>query len=336
MPTPLSVIDAFEFAPPQTYGDLTMVPLLARADREAGYLTLDEAVQTGRFRVTEVSEAGNVPELRVVNDLDVPVLLLDGEELVGAKQNRIVNLTILVPAKTGLTIPVSCVEAGRWRPVSPEFHGSDRAQFAEGRARKAQQVSMSMSMGEAPRSDQSEVWSLIAHRVEMSGVESPTGAMADVFDAHAVDIDGYVRGLTAIERQAGAAFAIRNRFVGIELFDASATLSRVLPKIIRSYAFDAAVAPSPAAAAQASENLGPDQVIDWMRRLGDLKSDAHDAVGVGEDLRWNGNTRTAAALMWGDRMIHFVGFALDSANEGAGPSARMQSASWRRRQQRGH
>jgi hypothetical protein len=40
--------------------------------------------------------------------------LLDGEELIGAKQNRALNLTILAPAKQVIVIPVSCVEAGRW------------------------------------------------------------------------------------------------------------------------------------------------------------------------------------------------------------------------------
>jgi ARG and Rhodanese-Phosphatase-superfamily-associated Protein domain len=88
--------------------ELTMFPLIAREPREPHYATLSEAVAAGRARVTEISDAGSVPELRIVNDGDLPVLIIDGEELVGAKQNRIVNLTILVPAKTTLTIPVSC------------------------------------------------------------------------------------------------------------------------------------------------------------------------------------------------------------------------------------
>jgi hypothetical protein len=41
-------------------------------------------------------------------------LLLDGEQLVGAKQNRIPNMIVLVAAQTEVTIPVSCVEQGRW------------------------------------------------------------------------------------------------------------------------------------------------------------------------------------------------------------------------------
>jgi hypothetical protein len=62
-----------------------------------------------RARVTDVSEAGSVPFLTVANRADRPLLLLDGEELIGAMQNRILNTTVLMDAHTEVTIPVSCV-----------------------------------------------------------------------------------------------------------------------------------------------------------------------------------------------------------------------------------
>lgn len=77
------------------------------------WLTLAEAGD--RVRTTEVDDEGSVPELRVANLGDLPLLLLDGEQLVGAKQNRILNMTVLVAAHSEVTIPVSCVEQGRWR-----------------------------------------------------------------------------------------------------------------------------------------------------------------------------------------------------------------------------
>ena len=125
---------------PMRFAGLTMIPLLAREDTEPGYLTLDDALAGGAFRVSERSETGRVPELLVVNDTGHSVFVLDGEELVGAKQNRIVNLTILVPAKSRLTVPVSCVEAGRWRHQSQNFSTAKRAYYASGRAMKARHV----------------------------------------------------------------------------------------------------------------------------------------------------------------------------------------------------
>ena len=68
-------------------------------------------------------QAGSVPFLKVANRADRPLLPLDGEELLGAKQNRILNTTVRVAAHTEVTIPVSCVEQGRWgyrgRQLSP-------------------------------------------------------------------------------------------------------------------------------------------------------------------------------------------------------------------------
>jgi hypothetical protein len=100
---------------PLSYGGLSMIPLMREQSTPVGpdYSILRDALALGVVRITEVSAAGSVPQLAVVNSGDRPVLLVDGEELIGAKQNRIVNLTILVPARHTLPIPVSCVEQGR-------------------------------------------------------------------------------------------------------------------------------------------------------------------------------------------------------------------------------
>ena len=107
------------------------------------------------LRIRETSESGSVPELAVENPLAERVLLYDGEELVGAKQNRILNVSVLVEAKSTLTIPVSCVEQGRWRHVSPEFEGGGSISHAQLRRRKAEtQAAQPLARGVA----QSEVW----------------------------------------------------------------------------------------------------------------------------------------------------------------------------------
>lgn len=112
---------------PMVSGRLTLYPLIKEHSSNPDYLTLDEALAAGFAKVTEVSEAGSVPELLFRNEGDKPVLLLDGEELVGAKQNRILNLTILAPARAEIKIPVSCVEQNRWGYRARDFRTSDRA-----------------------------------------------------------------------------------------------------------------------------------------------------------------------------------------------------------------
>ena len=114
--------------------NLTVFPLFSSHVRTADYLTLDEALEQKCSVVTEVSEGGSVPELRFVNSGNRRVFLLDGEQLIGAKQNRILNLSILVAAGKTIIIPVSCVEAGRWRHRTSQFSSAESVHYAEGRA----------------------------------------------------------------------------------------------------------------------------------------------------------------------------------------------------------
>src|SRR5258708_33063243 len=102
---------------------LILFPLMRRSApvQPLDYLLVEDGIAQGKVRVTELHAGGSVPELRLENNADLPVLLVDGEELVGAKQNRVLNLTILAPAKHTTVIPVSCVEAGGWRVDSADL-----------------------------------------------------------------------------------------------------------------------------------------------------------------------------------------------------------------------
>ena len=94
-----SFLSSLTIGSPTTANALSVYPLLRSSAEAPFYDTLSDAVRAGTLHITEVSAAGSVPELRVVNDGKRPVLIIDGEELIGAKQNRIVNLTVLVPSR---------------------------------------------------------------------------------------------------------------------------------------------------------------------------------------------------------------------------------------------
>ncbi len=79
----------------------------------------------GHIEVKELTEGGNVNTIHINNKGEVPVLILDGEEIQGAKQNRMVNATIMLFPVQETEVPVSCVEQGRWRYDSPVFDKSE-------------------------------------------------------------------------------------------------------------------------------------------------------------------------------------------------------------------
>lgn len=289
---------------PVNYGGLTVFPLFREnsAPGELGYTLLEEAVACGTARVTEVDAGGSVPQLRFENLGDKPVLLLDGEELVGAKQNRVVNLTILAPPKQVVVIPVSCVEAGRWEAKTEDFRPAEHVMYSRARAAKAAQVSLSMVAGDDRQADQSAIWNEIALKSQRMGAHSATGAMKAIYDASGGAIDEYLRAFVWTERQAGLIFSIGPENMGLDLMDHPHAMRAVLPKLVRSYALDAIEAPQSAPATT-------DAAKEFIRRIGRAEPLTRPAVGIGEDLRLNGDGISGAALWAEQRYVHICAFS---------------------------
>jgi hypothetical protein len=288
-----------------TSGRLTMSPLFAAHAASTSYLTLDEALASGAAEVGEVSEQGQVPELLFRNRGAKPVLLLDGEELIGAKQNRVLNLSILAPADAEIRIPVSCVEARRWGYRSRGFRSSDRAHHARGRAAKLRQVSETMSSSGGRSSDQHAVWDELARTSEGFGIRSETAAMSDIFEQRRASIDDHVARLTPQARQVGAIFAVDGKIVGMDLFADPAICAKLMPKLVRSYALGAI-----------GENRSTDHskpffkdVPELLNSLGLQEPQRFPAVGLGEDWRIQGDHIQAAAIVLDGRAVHLCAFA---------------------------
>jgi len=301
-----SILSDLKVGEETTCRNLTMFPLLNGEAGEPDYLLLDEALAQGRVRVTEISEGGSVPEIRLTNEADRPVLLLDGEELVGAKQNRVLNLTILAPAGKTIVIPVSCVEAGRWHRSSADFFSSPQVHYSAGRARKMASVSESLLHEGRRSSDQAEVWADIAEKAERMRSSSPTEAMSAIFEHHTSRIGEYAKAFSAREGQIGALFAINGEVVGLDLFDSAATLRKFLPKLVRSYALDAIDAETERAGAHSKKEAGI-----FLKAVAGAEVQSFPAVGEGEDLRLSGEHLAGGALAARGRVVHLCAFRLE-------------------------
>lgn len=297
-----SIAQSLEIGRPVTAGNLTMFPLLAGEETPAAYATLDEGLASGFFKVTEVSESGSVPELTVVNDGPTPVLLLDGEELIGAKQNRIVNLTILVPPKTRLRLPVSCVEAGRWVHRSRAFAAAGRTHYAAGRASKVAQVSYCMEQSGERQADQGAIWDDIDRKAMRMAARSETQAAAAMYDKSRAQLDELQRSLEPLPKQVGAVFSIDDVIAGLELFDAAATWRKSMRKIVESYGLDALDH-----IAQKSSRARRDPAR-FLASVAKAQAKTFPAIGLGADVRLQGPRLTGAALVVDERVVHALAF----------------------------
>jgi hypothetical protein len=298
-----TIAEALEIGAPVGVANLVMFPLLAREESPAGYATLDEALAAGTVRVTEVSESGRVPELTIVNDGPTPVLVLDGEELVGAKQNRIVNLTILVPPHARLPLPVSCVEAGRWAHRSRSFAAAGRTHYAAGRAMKMMHVSEAMRSTGERHADQGAIWHDIDAKAARMAAHSPTHAAAEMYDKARSELDAFQSQLQTLPQQVGAVFAINGAIAGLELFDSSATWRKSMRKIVESYGLEAL---DRRGAAPSHRKIAPER---FLASASDAAVEKFPAVGMGEDLRLKAAHLEGAALALEDRLVHLLAFA---------------------------
>jgi hypothetical protein len=105
---------------PQHHENLTIFPVLVEAERDLPYGLMAEALAMGILTIRE-KDGGEFPTLIATNTGIQGILILDGEQLIGAKQNRMTNRSIILPPNSITEIPVSCMEQGRWHFVGHEF-----------------------------------------------------------------------------------------------------------------------------------------------------------------------------------------------------------------------
>ena len=320
-------LEVTEIGPGQAYKNLAVYPLLSAAASTLDYLTLDEALPAGLVEITEIDPGGSVPELKLLNKSARRVLILDGEELVGAKQNRIVNTTILVEAEAVTILPVSCVEAGRWSYRTERFGHEERLMSARMRAMKSGQVHESVRASRQYRSDQGAIWHEIEEHARRRGAESPSMAMSEIYEKERPGLDEYVSRFQPLDGQVGALFAINGKVVGLDSFDKPETLSRVFRKLVTSYALDAIDWLKPEEEHPAKEA----GAAEFLRQVPACSAEAYPSVALGTDWRLASDKATGFALLVDEQVVHLSVFARQNGGRGAGAHPGMRRFSSRRR-----
>lgn len=287
---------------------LSVFPLFDGSSAPVEYTLADAGIASGAVSVEEVSEGGSVPDLLVENKGDVRVLFLEGEELVGAKQNRILNTSVLIAAHSKTKIPVSCVEQGRWRYRSRRFGSSGSHSSSKLRYFLKRSVTQSVMAKRGHRSDQGKVWEEVARQQSALGAASATHAMADTFEAHEDKVTDFRAKLQYVAGACGLAVAVGDKIVAVDLFDKPTTCRKVWDRLLSGYVLDALeveLEPHPA-----DSNVGPRQVgtSDVERLLGAASAmpwHKADPVGEGDEYRANqGDDVHASALTLDSSPVH--------------------------------
>lgn len=291
-PSALSFVTTLEVLDALSVEGLQVFPLRGGIDRLPEYALLEELLDDGSAEVTEVDAFGQVPEVLVKNHALVDALILDGTELRGAKQNRMVNISIIVAAGSEAAIPVSCVEQGRWHHRSVRFASTKRTVGSRLRRVKAMMVAEGLRRSERPSTDQARVWRDVSEYLQAAKVESVTEALDDVFVRHEKRIDELCRDVPAPHTH-GALVAFDGEFLGLDVFDTTATFSKAWPTLLRGYAMDLLLAKVPS-----SRTVSREDATRWIQDVAtEATLNSHEVPGSGtylalESVRFAGGIAT--------------------------------------------
>ena len=287
------------------FKNLSIVPLFFNNTSTLNYISLKKGLEQQLVEITEVSEGGSVPTLKVINNAKQPLFILDGEELLGAKQNRIVNTSMLLAAKSNFQVPVSCTERGRWRYNSRSFSDSGVVMSSKARYSKSKRIYANLMQKRGYNAEQGEVWNDIEHMHAKYETFSGTRAMKDAFVQKEGDIKDYLAAFPLQLYQNGMIVFQNGKLVGGEFISNPDVYTDLHEKLIKSFAIEAMHEKTEIQTnnfdlqKEASQNL---------YLLKEATATEHQPIGLGKDIRLETSSNKASALEYEGEVVHISFF----------------------------
>jgi hypothetical protein len=141
----------------------------------------DNLFDKGLAKAEEVTAEGIVSKVKIINDSENLLFISDGEAIVGAKQNRIAERSVIIKDQSDAVVPVYCVERGRWG-----YRDRENARFAKSefslsprtRDKKAEFLKNSHN-----QSTQNMVWQDIDEFSQKVNYSSETSDLGDILNS---------------------------------------------------------------------------------------------------------------------------------------------------------
>jgi hypothetical protein len=210
--------------------NLRVYPIQAENSNGLSLATVEQTLSAGQGEFRELKDPA-IDEIVFINRGDEPVLMLDGEEIMGALQNRIIASSTIAEPRSDSRIPVVCAEEGRWDEIGKFKTGNYSYPSLRALLTKSRQA----------RSDvQKKIWQEIDRKISVTKTHSATSSMHDIFDNLSDEIDRYVEDFHSLGQGTIGIIGIAgNRILGCDIFHDLKIYRKVEKKLIKSYALDA-------------------------------------------------------------------------------------------------
>src|SRR6056297_3367450 len=140
----------------QQIANIAIVQFETLTDDGFGFLPAGPAIEAGDLVIKELDHSGDVSNLLAINNTGNHYLLTDMDLLKGARQNRVVNISVLVMPHEQRKINVSCVERARWTNDSQQFKPVKRSMETSFRTKKIE--ALKRDQKEKTNQTQLDVW----------------------------------------------------------------------------------------------------------------------------------------------------------------------------------
>ncbi len=259
-------------------------------------------LEEGEFSIRET----NPPRVDAVifeNLSNLPVLVLDGEELLGARQNRISNTSVWLEPGRLYKLPVSCVEERRWEgglsftPGNTVLNPSLRRILCSG-------VSKSLAENKGYKSDQHSLWKSIRYTLSTLRVSSRTLSVHDAYESLRSDIERYMSEAEELKGEFSGFIIETPDLIALDLFGSKEVLSKVFKKLIGSYLIEGFLARGRSPSISIRRMKG---VISSLSQLDARRYPA--AAGLGVEIRFGDGVKLLGkALLVRNELVHLSVF----------------------------
>lgn len=298
----------------QKHKRMSVVQFAAFPANTFDYISGPRAVKDDLIQVKEVSQAGSVNNLYLFNLSDRYVFFMDGDILSGAKQNRVLNTSVLIAPNSKVTLPVSCVEQGRWSAVSDKFRTSDYLSPQKLRANKSRAVGENLKSENEFMAEQSEVWNDVEKYSIAFRVKSPTRSLTDVYETRKNDFDAFIKNFPVNPDSNGLAVFTDKELLNIDLFNRTDIYNEYYPKILRSAAMEVSALKSKVN--KITEAEAEYKTQDLFDNLEKMDFTEHPGAGVGNEKRFGGDKLTGFELSFKTHLIHLTLLNLEGTKDG--------------------
>lgn len=283
---------------------LSVVQFASSEQNTIEYISGITAIAKKLISVSEISTMGSVNNIKLTNQSNFYIFFMDGDILIGAKQNRVLNTSVFVKPHSTINIPVSCVEQGRWSSSSSEFTQSKFIYPDIMRLKKIESVTLNLRRGHGHFANQNKVWDEVSFLASRFDSFSNTQNLEEILEKNQEKFDSYIDKIPLNKEANGIAIFSDNYPISIDIFNRVDIYQEYFSKKLINAAIESSNLKN--GENNLTEAEAKFRLLDLFDQLEKQEFTIHDGVGIGQEKRYTSDDFVATELNYENHLVHFT------------------------------